>query len=209
MTAQSGIRAAQRGAGPKGQAVAGAMLPAFLCAFLGTPGCDSAHTKPLPRLEAPAGLSEAEQVTLLYAQLGQYFRYAREGVGMRFDEEDHVFAHAGAATLQLQSWRNRIPGFKGYTREAGQAMLERTPESARFRGARKRAVALGLYALSLWRQDPPPRTPTVQELSRCGVISSPRCDHEHRTLALQRMILMGQHADRALFKRLSKPVSPQ
>lgn len=78
-----------------------------------------------------------------------------------------------------------------------------TPDARKFTGAREQAVAVGLLAHSLYRQNPPESEPTFAQLRACARgIRDHSCVVGARDRALRRMILIGQYADKALFDQL-------
>ena len=71
-------------------------------------GCDSSHLQPLPRLEAPANLSEAEEALLIHTHINQYSRAARDNYELRFDSKRLVYSHIGMAVRHLLSWQGQL-----------------------------------------------------------------------------------------------------
>ena len=83
--------------------------------------------------------------------------------------------------------------------------LRWTPEATKYKGARHRAVALGLLALSCVTHDPPKPFPSREQLRACAhVPPEPGCAGTARGRALARMMWIGEYADTELFNQMMK-----
>ena len=160
----------------------------------------------LPALEAPLFAGKSAEVNYLFSQTIRYIRSMAVEDDMNFDSRKHVDIQFYFMMQDFARWRDREPPADD---ESVRRELSSTPEIFLYRGARQNAVALGLVAYSIWRRDPKRQSLSIEQLDICGRHNSGRpCGVEPRTLTLQRMMLVAEYADGALYESLRHKLPP-
>ncbi len=172
--------------------------------------CSNSSDEPLPPLIAPVERSHGsiDESMLLRAHVAQFMRSQKANDDMNFDYEFHVLRQLMWLNEGLYRWGEALDSFDHWEDYDIERILALTPEAARYRGGRQRAVALGLMALSLWRRNPPRYDPTGEDLQRCASFANkdPLCrvGPRARAQALRRAMLMADYADKKLFRKLAR-----
>lgn len=165
--------------------------------------CKSSR-EPLPGLEAPPGLIPRVEALYIWAHYRPLIRSLRELDDIRFDKDFQFRYHHFWILIDIRRWHDQTNSGGAWLDQYLMKTLEDwTPDTRKFKGARERAVAVGLLAHSLYRQNPPEHEPTFAQLKACARgIRDHTCVLSLRVLVLKRMILLGQYANEALFDKL-------
>jgi len=160
--------------------------------------------EPLPGLEAPPDLGSQGEALYLWAHYRPLIRSLNARDDIRMDRDFQFHYHHFWILVDLRRWQQQTGSGKAWRDEYLMKTLEDwTPDTRKFKGARERAVAVGLLAHSLYRQNPPKHDPTFAQLEACARgITDHTCVVSPRVSTLKRMILLGQYADKALFDEL-------
>ena len=155
----------------------------------------------LPPLMVPADLLPEDEPVFMHAHLDKFKLAVRDNVDRKYDDKYQVEFEYSRLTMHIDRWHEQV----GHPKRWGDGKMQRAqyarvPAAQHYRGARKRAVAMGLLAISVLRHNPGQGRPSAGDMKKCEHLFSSRgCPLDGRTLALEHMIRMGMGADRELF----------
>ena len=177
-----------------------ATVIATICIALLT--CDGRRSE-LPPLLAPADLLPEDEAVYMHAHLDQFIRAVADNDDRHYDDKYQVEVEYSRLIRHIRRWHKMVGHPKRWLYEDMKwQQLQRTPEARHYRGARQKAVAMGLLALSIWQRNPGQGRPTAEQMEICAkVVWTPRCFLDGRTLSLEHMVRMGMGADRDLFMK--------
>ena len=141
---------------------------ATACATAVLLACNVPPAPELPPLIAPADLLPEDEPVYMHAQFDKFKMAWFADFDRRYVDTYQVEFEYSRLSVHIQRWHEEVGHPKRWTdAEMQNAQYARTPEAEHYRGARKRAVAIGLLAMSLWWRNPGVGRPTAADMDKC------------------------------------------